>query len=210
MRAFLVSAAFVGALLGAASQASAASVITDGDFTSPSGGGSYVTYNGGTMGPWDVSGSVDLIGGYWQAPTAGGGSVDLDGNSPGGVAQTFSAAPGDYELTFFLSGNPDGGDGVKTVDVSVGGADKVFTFTNTGATNRSDMGYVEETLKFFNSGTSTLSFTSKDVGTPYGPVIGGVSVSAVPEPAVWAMMLVGFGGLGVSLRSSRRRATLAA
>jgi hypothetical protein len=48
------------------------------------------------------------------------------------------------------------------------------------------------------------------VGTPYGPVIGGVSVSAVPEPAVWAMMLVGFGGLGVSLRSSRRRATLAA
>ncbi len=29
--------------------------------------------------------------------------------------------------------------------------------------------------------------------------------SAVPEPATWAMMLVGFGGAGAIIRSSRRR-----
>jgi len=29
--------------------------------------------------------------------------------------------------------------------------------------------------------------------------------TAIPEPAAWAMMLVGLGGLGVGLRSSRRR-----
>jgi choice-of-anchor C domain-containing protein len=210
MRAFLVTAAFAGALLSAASQASAASVITDGDFSSPSGGGSFTTYNGGMFGPWTVNNSVDLIGAYWQAPTAGGGSVDLDGVSPGGVSQTFTAAPGEYELTFFLSANPDGGLGAKSVDVSVGGVDKTFTYSITSATTHADMNYVEETLEFFNAGTSTLSFNSKDVGSPYGPVIGGVSVSGVPEPGVWAMMLVGFGGLGASLRASRRRASLAA
>ena len=33
------------------------------------------------------------------------------------------------------------------------------------------------------------------------------TLSAVPEPSAWAMMLVGFGGLGMALRGARRRAT---
>ena len=98
----------------------------------------------------------------------------------------------------------------KSVDVSVGGVDKTFTYDLTSANTHADMHYVEETLAFFNVGTSTLSFNSRDVGTPYGPVIGAVSVSGVPEPAGWAMMLVGFGGLGASIRASRRQALLAA
>jgi PEP-CTERM motif len=41
--------------------------------------------------------------------------------------------------------------------------------------------------------------------------LGGIAaVSAVPEPATWGMMLIGFGGMGVAMRRSRRRsATLA-
>ena len=35
------------------------------------------------------------------------------------------------------------------------------------------------------------------------------TASAVPEPATWAMMLVGFGGLGAAMRRSRRRAASA-
>jgi hypothetical protein len=32
--------------------------------------------------------------------------------------------------------------------------------------------------------------------------------SAVPEPATWAMMIIGFFGLGASIRSNRARAAL--
>jgi len=36
------------------------------------------------------------------------------------------------------------------------------------------------------------------------------SVAAVPEPATWAMMLVGFGGLGAAMRSRRKQSAAAA
>ena len=41
----------------------------------------------------------------------------------------------------------------------------------------------------------------------YGVRLGlGDTPPGVPEPATWAMMLVGFAGLGVALRSRRMRA----
>jgi hypothetical protein len=36
-----------------------------------------------------------------------------------------------------------------------------------------------------------------------------LSIAPVPEPASWAMMLVGFGGLGATLHASRRKAAIA-
>jgi hypothetical protein len=66
--------------------------------------------------------------------------------------------------------------------------------------------------EFFNfraTGGDVFTHASYQVSdpTPLGQVrIGGVA-AVVPEPATWAMMIVGFGGLGALLR--RRRAQLA-
>jgi hypothetical protein len=77
--------------------------------------------------------------------------------------------------------------------------------------NQGFSGWQTGHFQFQASSTSqTLSFLS--VGTPFGlppiAVLDGVSLTAVPEPTTWAMMLLGFGGIGAMIR--RRRQTLVA
>jgi len=69
------------------------------------------------------------------------------------------------------------------------------------------MNYSIESYIFTWGGGSdaTLTFTSlnEPSNNPYGPVIGDVSISAIPEPSTWAMMIMGF--LGVGFVAYRRR-----
>ena len=214
MRAKLLAASFAALTGFTVLPASAAiNLIADGSFTSPYGGTTFTTYNGGSsIGPWSVTGgSVDLIGGYWQQTPTGANSVDLDGNAPGGINQSFTAPAGTYNLSFYLSGNPDGAPTTKDMLLSVGNiSNQLFTYTVTG--NKTNMNYVLEHLIFTSTGGSnTLSFVSQDPSGPgfYGAVVGGISISAVPEPQIWTMLILGFGAVGFMLRSARRRGALA-
>lgn len=205
LKGIFAAAAVSAVLMGSAANAA---IVADGDFSSPSGGGSFTTYgSGSSFGPWLVTqGSIDLIGGYWQAPTAGGGSVDLDGAyQAGGISQALAIGPGSYTLKFFLSGNPDSSLGLKSVQVAVGSALQTFSFdTATAGNTHGAMGYVSKTLNFTTAGPTTLSFTSLDNReSAFGPVIGGVSVAGAPEPAAWIMMIGGFGMAGAMLRRRR-------
>jgi hypothetical protein len=71
-------------------------------------------------------------------------------------------------------------------------------------------GWELQSFRFKADSTSQLlSFLA--VGTPAGnlpPVafLDGVSVTGVPEPGVWALMMMGFGGLGAVARRRRRLA----
>jgi hypothetical protein len=51
-----------------------------------------------------------------------------------------------------------------------------------------------------NPGTFTLNITGNNTGPGVGTLAGTVSMSAVPEPGTWAMMLIGFGAVGYSMR----------
>jgi hypothetical protein len=84
--------------------------------------------------------------------------------------------------------------------------------SNGAGTPGSFSGWLPVNLTFTaNSTSELLSFLA--VGTPSGnlppfALLDGVSLTAVPEPSTWAMMLLGFGGLGYA--AYRRRRTAAA
>ena len=195
----------VAGMLAAAlpATASAAAFINGGFEDASFNPGSFATLaNGSTaINGWVVTGdSIDYIGSYWQH-AEGNRSIDLNGNFPGGIQQTFDTIAGkEYVVKFSLAGNPDGSPAQKIVStIANGNASQDYVFDATGNTKAS-MGWEEFTYKFVaGAPTTTLSFTSA-IGGAYGAALDAVSVSAVPEPSTWAMMILGIGMAGAAMR----------
>jgi choice-of-anchor C domain-containing protein len=177
-----------------------ASTIINGGFDDDTPAAPFVT---SPPTGWTVtSGSVDRIGSYWISQS-GPGSIDLSGNNPGTLAQTFATiASLTYRVSFFLAGNPDGSPTVKALSVfATGGPTTSYTFDTTGF-SRSNMGWAQQFYQFTATGTSTtLSFAAAaSPDTPFGPALDSVSIGTVPEPATWGLMIFGFGIVGGAMR----------
>jgi hypothetical protein len=205
--------------LGAASASAAVNLVSDGNFSEGASANSFATYDTnspvGAGSPWTVGpnvstgalSSVDLIGTYWAAPPSGGYSVDLDGNSVSSIFESVTVpTAGEYLLSFYISGNQDGGPATKSYSVTIGG--NTFDLTTSNSAQADEWTLVNETVAL-GAGANFLQFASLDTSdsNPFGPVVGGVSLVSVPEPSTWTMMALGFAGLGFAgFRGGRRRA----
>lgn len=149
---------------------------------------------------------------YGGASPNGGNFMALDGDTQanGAFSQMINGLTvgSTYRLNFYWAATQFQnrvGETTERLDVTFGG-DSFSTTTLVNPTH-GWQGWFGVTHDFTATSTSQLlSFLS--IGTPNGlpPValLDGVSLTAVPEPATWAMMLAGFGALGVAVR--RRRA----
>ena len=215
------------ALLVSASAASATNIIMNGGFESPPIADPCCTTipGNGTVDYWNVvSGNVNVVNGYYGSqgvdmnPAAnlakeGVQYLDLIGEGGvGSISQSFDTVLNQvYTLTFSYSHNIFGGSSnpvpLFAANFSVG--DLNGSVTHSSGTN-TDLDWKTYTGWFVGTGASeTLNFTniSPTKGNA-GILLDEVSVSAVPEPATWMMMIGGFGVAGVAVRR-RRRETLA-
>ncbi len=85
-----------------------------------------------------VDGNVSYVGSKWQH-AQGARSVGLPCGT--GISQTLETEPGqDYEIRFSMAGDPSAAPAVKTVAVSFGGEERLFTFDTSGH-SPTDMGW---------------------------------------------------------------------
>jgi hypothetical protein len=202
-------------LMASANAYAATNLVTNGGFESASNGsasGSNSSYYNIGSAPadhavpmdfgWNVpTNNVDIISyqAYGPAPTNGGSyGLDLVGyGSTGAISQTLSTVAGQkYNFSFDYSSNPGISDPMAVVS---------FNGTTVGSVT-GGKGWQEFSGAFTGTGSpAAFTFSEAFGGNNGGVFLDNISVSAVPEPATWAMFILGFGAIGWTLRGNRRR-----
>jgi len=201
---------------------SQAASFTNGSFEFGPEPGDFITLTtGSTAIPgWLVLGDSIDYGSYgsgWQA-SDGTRSLDLSGQGPGRIQQSFDTILGaTYQVLFDLAGNPAGDPVEKLLRVAASGStSQDYSFDTTGKTLTA-MGWQTTAYNFTaTSPSTTLLFTSL-TNSPFGPALDNVRVGTgggtpvtpvtpVPTPA----LLPGLIGMGVAAWRRRQAEARAA
>ena len=211
MRRFMKHALMAGALgLAVAAAPASAAVVVNPDGTVG------LNHNAGTNaftvnfeGPAGTAASLllTLTGGTGNAYTFTY-SFNNTGSSANLVGFAFDTDPALASVTAISGPLAFGANanfpGVGTVDACF------YSGNNCGAANGQATSFNGGFTLNFNSAPVTLSnFVDRyasiaNLNNQSGEGLGTVVHPAVPEPATWAMMLVGFGGIGVTMRRRRK------
>ena len=203
---FFASAAL--ALLATTGWAAGPNLITNGGFENSSFSGSFTTFAAGStaLTGWTIGqDSVDLIKTYWQ-PAGGSYSLDLSGNADGTISQSFATVIGQkYVVSFDMAANPDdSSDPLKYMQVGLS-QQGLYTFSSAGHTHQ-NMGWATQSFTFVATTVSSKLHFASLQDSAYGIALDNISVTAVPEPETYAMLLAGLGLIGAVARR-RRQAT---
>lgn len=193
--------------------ASAADLVTNGGFEAPDVSNPCCsTVPPDALPGWSVnSGNVNVVNGTYAS---GAGNLAYEGDQyldlvgqggVGSISQIVSTVAGQvYNLTFAYSHNLFTGLASASASFAIDGLNGVVTHNGGSNVNLNWQTY---SGSFVASGASaTLTFTNLAGGGNEGIFLDAVSVeTAVPEPAVWLTMLLGFGAIGGAMRAARSR-----
>jgi PEP-CTERM motif len=183
-------------------QSSYAGVVLSDNFDSDAqrlnfiGDSSFTSTQPANISPATAIASTDLIGtGFFDFYPGNGNYVDLDGSTgtgftPAGQLTSNNAfGAGQYILKFDLGGNARGvGDQTTTITLGTDFSVSIKLASNAPLTTF--------TYAFTAATGGNLVFTEQDSSSQQGNILDNVVLTAVPEPSTWAMMILGFMGVG--------------
>jgi len=147
------------------------------------GTGLFATIQGGPS-TYQLSQSVNYFG-LWGSALDGNNSVELYDND---------TLLGSYALQSVLQSSADFNSGYYGNPFAGGNAGELYAFFNF----QSDTAF--NRIQLVQDGGGGFEFDNLTVGSAV--------VSTAPEPATWAMMLLGFGAIGMTLRKRRLQSTM--
>ena len=138
--------------------------------------------------------------------------VELDTTANSWISQTFTSnVTGPATLSFMYAGRADFGaradNGIGFLITGDGG----FSYSGsvpTPAANNNWISFSNGIGSFVSGASYTLRFDATGTSDTYGSSLDTVSVTAVPEPDAYALMLAGLGVVGLAAR--RRKTSTAA
>jgi hypothetical protein len=151
---------------------------------------------------WTVTnGTVDVDGtGFVHNELPGNGHyIDLDGSTmkAGLFSNSFTANAGlTYTMSFDIAGNQRNY-GKDTVDVVFGNTQQTYVIGQADSVSTKTLTFTPQT-----SGVYNFSFQNRG-GDNRGAFLTQVSITTVPEPETYAMLLAGLAGLGLVARRRR-------
>ena len=212
----LKSILLAGALVIVPSAASATALIGNGGFENPTiTNPCCSTVPTASLPNWTVeTGNVNVVNGNFGSTNGnlafeGAQYLDLIGEGGvGSLSQMFGTTIGQlYTLTFAYSHNLFGGLKSASADYSVGGLNGSITHS-TGSNANLDWRNLSVNFVAMSS-TTTLRFANTVGSANEGIFLDAVSVAAaVPEPASWALFLIGFFAVGGAMRSNKRKSNV--
>lgn len=198
---FLAGSGVALAIGLAATGAHAANIVTNGNFDadSPAAGVAPASW---TL--TQAAGGSDFFVGpgptYEAYSSPNSANFGATGSTDDELSQVLTTVPGQvYTITFELA--HDSTNEQNDFSAWFGGTEGV------SLVNADQFNYTLETFTTTATSTSTLlAFYGRDVPAWYDLDDVSVVTGSVPEPATWALMLLGIGGLGAMMRSRGRLA----
>jgi len=183
------------AALAVAASGAQANLVNNGSFEADSqANGTWAIYSNLTG--WTGIPNIELRNNVAGTAQDGVNFVELDSNGNSGMSQSITGT-GLYELSFWYSARPNVAAGSNGLDFSFGSlSDNVLYGVAGGAVNN----WQHYTALVTLSGPTTLTFSAAQTSDSLGGSLDNISVTAVPEPETYAMLLAGLGLMGTIAR----------
>ena len=180
-------------------------LVTNGSFESNVlGTGSWDTFTGSQVEGWNAHNQIEIRNGVAGTAEDGSNFVELDASHNSSMTQKLNTQVGaSYLLSFYYSNRP--GDKARTDGLEFKIGDKAVILPALKTNKTGDNVWTLFTTTFIATSELTkLTFMATGKSDSFGSSLDKVSVTAVPEPEIYAMFLAGLGALGFIAYKKKR------